>query len=257
MFKIKNKKLVFFLAVGALILAALLSLPLARLVFLDPLKYPLGFLSLIRREAGALIFFHHNYVQSELLRKETDFLKARLIEREEAVKENARLKELLSLKQKSPYKMVASRVIARSPDSWSSHIIIDKGRSSGVRRGMAVVNYLGLVGRVIETTQFTSKVLLVTDPDLGVSGLDQRSRQEGLVSGTLGANLIMRYLPQDADVKPGDAIVTSGLSSVYPKGILIGKVIETGREYSGLSLYALVKPAVSLAFIEEVLVIIQ
>lgn len=257
MFKFKNKKLVFFLSVGAIVLAIWLILPFSKFVFLDTLKYPFGALSLIRREIGALIFFHRNFTQNELLRKEADFLKARIIEREEAIKENARLKEMLSLKQKSSYRMVASRVIARSPENWSSHIIIDKGRSSGIRHGMAVVNYLGLVGRVIETTQFTSKVLLISDPDLGVSALDQRSRQEGLISGTLGSNLIMRYLPQDADIKQEDTIVTSGLSSVYPKGILIGRVIETGREYSGLSHYALIKPAVNLSFIEEVLVIIQ
>lgn len=98
--------------------------------------------------------------------------------------------------------------------------------------------------------------MLINDPDFGVSAVVQRSRQEGLVSGTLGNNLIMRYLPKDADIKVSDIIVTSGLTGKYIKGLLIGRVVEIGDEFSGLSRYCLIKPAVSLSNIEEVLIII-
>ena len=97
---------------------------------------------------------------------------------------------------------------------------------------------------------------MINDPSLGVSSIVQRSRQEGLVSGTLGANLIMRYLPEDADIIVNDLIVTSQLSQIYPKGLLVGKVVNIGRELSGLNRYAIVKPAVDCSAIEEVLVII-
>ncbi|MFA7294973.1 MAG: rod shape-determining protein MreC, partial [Candidatus Omnitrophota bacterium] len=159
-------------------------------------------------------------------------------------------------KQKSPYRLVSARVIARSPDSWSSSVTIDKGRYNGIRRGMAVINPNGLLGRVIESSEATSKVLLINDPSQGVSSIVQRSRQEGLVSGSLGGNLIMRYLPIDAQITEGDIIITSELSQVYPKGLLVGKVISIGKEFSGLSRYAVVRPAVDLSSIEEVLVII-
>ncbi len=66
----------------------------------------------------------------------------------------------------------------------------------------------------------------------------------------------MRYLPDDADIAVGDLVVTSELSQLYPKGILVGRVVNLGKEFSGLNRYALVKPAVDLANIEEVLVII-
>jgi rod shape-determining protein MreC len=85
----------------------------------------------------------------------------------------------------------------------------------------------------------------------------QRSRQEGLISGTLGNYLIMRYLPEDVDAKPGDIVITSGLNELYPKGVLIGTVAEINKEFSGLSRYAIVRPAVTLSGIEEVLVIVQ
>ena len=170
--------------------------------------------------------------------------------------ENERLKKLFSIKQRSSFKVILARVIAGSADSWSSSIIIDKGSSSGIKRGMAVITYLGLAGRVVETTGSASKIMLISDPDLSISGIVQRSRQEGIVSGTLGANLIMRYLPEDSDIRIGDTVVTSGLSKACPKGLLIGSVIEIGREYSGLSRYAIIKPAVNLSSIEEVLVVI-
>ena len=135
-------------------------------------------------------------------------------------------------------------------------MIIDKGRFNGIRRGMVVINSRGLVGRVAESTDNSSRILLINDPSLGVSSIVQRSRQEGLVSGTLGTNLIMRYLPEDADIIVNDLIVTSQFSQIYPKGLLVGKVINIGRELSGLNRYAIVKPAVDCSAIEEVLVII-
>jgi len=68
--------------------------------------------------------------------------------------------------------------------------------------------------------------------------------------------LIMKYLPKDSDIKASDIIITSGLTDNYPKGLLIGRVISIGEEFSGLSRYAIVKPAVDLSNIEEVLIII-
>jgi rod shape-determining protein MreC len=121
---------------------------------------------------------------------------------------------------------------------------------------MPVVSPQGLVGSIIECAENTSKVLLINDPNQGVSSIVQRSRQEGLVSGTLGTNLIMRYLPDDAQIIVGDVVVTSDLSQVYPKGLLVGRVVNIGREFSGLNRYALVKPVVDLSNLEEVLVII-
>jgi rod shape-determining protein MreC len=136
-------------------------------------------------------------------------------------------------------------------------VIVDKGSDSGIQRGTAVVNFLGLIGRVTETTVFTSKITLINDPNVAVSGMLQRSRQEGLISGTLGNYLIMRYLPEDVDAKPGDIVVTSGLNLMYPKGLLIGTIAEINKEFSGLSRYAIVRPAVKLSGIEEVLIIMQ
>ncbi len=216
----------------------------------------LSLVSLLKREFAGIIFYHRNMIQAEELNTQTGLLRWRLFDLRELSQENNRLKDLLNFKQKSPLRLIAARVIGRSPDAWSSSIIIDKGKNSRIMPGMIVVNPRGLVGKVVEGGDNNSKVLLINDPSQGISSIVQRSRQEGLISGTLGGNLIMRYLPDEAQIAIGDLIITSELSQVYPKGLFIGKVINIGRDFSGLCRYAIVRPSVDLASIEEVLVII-
>lgn len=252
-----NPKNLLHLAVSIILLLFLASItPVLRNPAMSILKYPLGALTLIKHEAGGIIFYHRNMVENERLSRSNDLLKRKLNELNEIYLENVRLKNLLLFKKKTNFKVIIAQVLSRSSDSWSSAIIIDKGRYHGIRSGFVVIDYLGLVGRVTDTTEFTSKVILINDPNMGVSALDQRSRQEGLVSGTLGSSLIMKYLPKDADVQVSDTVITSGLTDMYPKGILIGKIIGVGEEFSGLSRYCLIKPAVNLSNLEEVLVII-
>ncbi len=257
MLTFRRRYIIRFILFLVALLFIVSSIPIIRGPFLSAAKGPLSALNFLGREIGALIFFHHNHVVKEKLEREVNLLKQKLNASREVFLENSRLKEVLDFKQRSPYRLIISRVIARSADNWSAVFIIDKGRSQGVQKGMAVVSYLGLLGKVIETTPYSSKVMLVSDPNLSVSGIVQRSRQEGLVSGTLGTYLIMKYLPEEPDIQIRDLIITSGLNQTYPKGILIGTVIDIGVEFSGLSRYAIIKPAANLSNIEEVLVITQ
>ncbi len=256
MFKFRKEYL--FKLSGVIILLLFLSslIPALRTPFISISAYPLGLLMSIKREIGGLIFYHHNLAENERLRSEIDLLQGNLNNATELSFENARLTKLLALKQTAPYKVVAAKVVGHSADNWSSVIVANKGESNGIKRGFAVINYLGLVGRVIETSKYTSKILLINDLNFGVSALVQRSRQEGLVTGTLGNSLIMKYLPADSDIKVSDVVVTSGLTETYPKGLLIGTIVDLGQEFSGLSHYAIIKPAVNLSSLEEVLVII-
>ncbi len=252
----KKRSVINFAVIAVLLLVLCASLPFFRNPLLSILKNPLSLLSLTRREIGGIIFYHRNFIQNEKLKKEIDLLRQKLNLLKEAHLENTRLKNLLSFKQKSSYRLIAARVIGRSPDNWFSIIIIDKGTDSGVKPQAIAVTYSGLAGRVIEVGVRNSKIMLINDPELSVSAIVQRSRQEGLVSGTLGNYVIMKYLPKDADIKISDTIITSGLTAMYPKGLIIGKVIEVGEEFSGLSRYAIIRPAVNLSSIEEVLVIV-
>jgi len=254
-FKLEKKNLIILVVTCLVIVIAASIVTAFRAPFLNTLNPPLSLLTLMKREFSGYVFYRRNMIENERLKKQVDFLRSQVNLSTEIAQENVRLKELLSFKQKTPYRSIAARVIGRSPDSWSSVIIIDKGTHHGIRQGMAAMTYLGIAGRVVEASLFTSKIMLINDPNLGVSAIVQRSRQEGLAAGTLGSNLIMRYLPDGADIKEGDTVVTSGLNEVYPKGILIGTIIDAGKEFSGLSTYALIRPAVNLSNIEEVLVV--
>jgi rod shape-determining protein MreC len=255
-FEFKKKNLIYSASFVILLLFLSGLIPPLRTPLLDIFKLPLNLLNFTRHEITGIIFYHQHMAQNEKLRRENDLLKQKLITLNEVYLENERLNRLLSLKQKSSYRVIAAKVIGRPADSWSCAIIIDKGSYHGLKRGFVVINYLGLVGRVIETTFLTSKIMLINDPSLSVSAIVERSRQEGLVSGTLGSYLMMKYLPKDADIKVSDVILTSGLTSVYPKGLFVGTVIDIGEEFSGLTRYCLIKPAVNLSSIEEVLIII-
>ena len=257
MFRLQKKNLITFVVLFLFLLALVTFIPTIRKASLSTLKQPLNIAAFIRREIGAIVFYHRNFVLNQKLQNENNLLKQKLNNLNEVALENERLKSLLSFKRETPFKVIASRVIARSADSWSSVAIIDKGAKSGIKRGMSAITFLGLAGRVIDVTDSTAKVLLINDPGLSVSCIDNRSRQEGLVSGTLGNNLIMRYLPEDADIKLQDTIITSGLNSNFPKGLPVGTVVDVSKEFSGLNLYAVIRPAVNLSNIEEILVIAQ
>lgn len=257
MFKLTKRNLIHYIIPAVVVFSLFFLIASIRNPVLSIIRTPLSLLNLARRELGGIIFYHRNFIQNERLKAEIGLLKQRFNSAQETASENVRLRNLLAFKQKQQFKVIIAGVIGRSPDNWSSLLIIDKGAYHGVRRQMVVITYSGLAGRIIETDNYTSKVMLINDANFAVSGIARRSRQEGLVSGTLGGTLIMRYLNLDSDIKIGDSIITSGLTESYPKGLSIGTVTGMGNEFSGLSQYAIIKPTVNLSNIEEVLIIIS
>jgi rod shape-determining protein MreC len=239
---------------GIILLASII--PALRSPILYLFKFPLQLLTSAGREIKGFIFYHENYIENGALKRRVDFLENKLNQEREVFLENERLKQLLSFKDEIPYKVITARVIGRDPSNWASAIIINKGKRNGIRKSYVSVTFLGLIGRVVEEHETTSKVLLINDPNMCISALVQRSRQEGLVCGSLGGLLVMKYLPKDCDIKVDDTVVTSGLTDNYPKGLLIGTVAEVGTEFSGMSSYAVIKPAVNLSALEEAFIII-
>jgi rod shape-determining protein MreC len=254
-FRIHKKKVMSVVAWAFCIGCAFFIIPRARLILPVILKQPLRVLTFIQREIGSVVFFHRNFLLSERLGKEAGILRSQLIAQEELRLENERLRKLLGFTNESAYRVIAARVIGRSADSWSSTIILDRGSRAGVRGGMAVMTDAGFLGRVMDVTLVSAKVLLISDPGMGISGIVQRSRQEGLVSGTLGTSLVMRYLPEAPDIQAGDVVVTSGLNQVYPKGLLLGTVTNVVKDAGGISTHAVLAPAVNMSGLEEVLII--
>jgi len=224
----------------------------AKIFFMHVLKAPLKIADAIPKFPS--IFPKSKLVKENILLKEKiKELDAQISELKEIEKENQRLRSLLDFKKRREFSVISAQVIARDASIWSDTAIIDKGRKSGITPNMAVVTEDGLVGRITEVGSTVSRVLLVTDPESRVGAILQDSRELGIVEGTLRSILKMRYLNIDADVKEGDAVLTSGFGGNFPKGILIGKVIKVEMDKSKLYKYAYIKPAVNLGKLEEIL----
>jgi rod shape-determining protein MreC len=150
---------------------------------------------------------------------------------------------------------VRGRVIGYEPSNLISVLIIDIGRRDGVQKGMPVVTERGLVGHIHTVGANWAKVLLIVDPSSSVAALVQSSRAPGLVSGRLGKDLVMDYIPQEDTVSVGDVILTSGMSGNYPKSLLIGQVLEVEQRDIDPFQRAIVRPSVNFERLETVLVI--
>ncbi len=200
--------------------------------------------------------------ESKAVKEENKELKEKI---EMAYQENAilkekliaydRMKKLLELKESFSYEMIPSLVISREPGNWFNSIIIDKGTEDGVRKNMAVATYRGLVGRVISVDSHTAKILLILDQRSAVGGMIQRSRDIGVVKGSESNYCYLEYLSHDADIKVDDIVITSGLGSVFPKGIVIGRIAGIKKESHDLFQKVIIKPEVDFTKLEEMFVV--
>lgn len=197
---------------------------------------------------------------------------ARLREQNERLTlENVRLREqAIAQEQQSkldataralPYDTVSAPVIARDPSGVVRSIVIGGGTGAGIAVGHVVLSDQGLVGRVSEVGPNYAKVVLVTDSSSVVSALVQGSRATGLVRGQFGDTLVMEWILQTEPVKAGDVVVTAGLGigaelhSFYPKGLILGRVVEVAKATDAAYLKAVVLPAVDVRRLERVLVV--
>lgn len=220
-------------------------------IFRTPLKIISGSVYALRDVAG----FREILQENKLLRENISNLEKELLNFQEAKLENERLKKLLDFKESEKRRFLPALVIAKDPSGLSDAVIIDRGRKDRIEKGMIAISGSGVAGRVIETGWRISRVLLITDYNSVFSGVVERTRDEGAVSGNMRAGLIMKYLDIGCDVKKGDKIITSGLYGIFEKGILIGEVVSVEPDSSGLYINAIIKPEVDIRKLEEVLVV--
>jgi rod shape-determining protein MreC len=216
---------------------------------------PIQIISFPFKEMKKILYYHRTFEEYMKLRREVTTLKTRLINMDEAIRENERLARLLEFKRSTVFSSIGANVIGRDPSNWNSIIIIDKGSKDKVTVGLPVVSALGVVGKVAEVSPDMSKVILLTDPSFSVVAITERSREVGLISGTLQGMCRMKYIDANVPLEIGDQIMTSKLSSSFPEGLLIGEVISINATESGKTIGCIVKPAVPLSQLEEVLVI--
>lgn len=225
--------------------------------------------SFAAKASNGIISFVQKVFKTSDADKELEQLQVRMAQLEQAADENAklkaeneRLKKLLNyVETLENYEYVTAVVTGNSQGVWFETFTINAGRNKGIEKDMPVVCAEGLVGRVIEVGANWSKVTAIIDPSSEVSVMVERTRDIGVVRGSFSAmsdnQLELYFLPSGFDLVPGDKIVTSGMSSIFPKTITVGTVSEvTRRSAEGSQSNAIIEPAVDFGHLEEVLVLV-
>ena len=201
--------------------------------------------------------------QLEQSRADHQELRAQSARAEELSKENNRLRAALGWQKQMTWRLKPSRVVGRDPANWWRNIKIDVGSRDGVTNNLAVLTAEGLVGRISEVGYSQSTVVLVGDSDCRVSVLIEddgnKIRDNGVIapnsSSPLNNQLVdLSFLSQNAVLRPGQKVLTSGLGGIFPKGIHVGEIVDSRTSGFGLYTEARVRLAVRMNALEEVFV---
>ena len=190
------------------------------------------------------------------LRRENQQLRLQAMQAQETTNENARLRQLLGWQRQTSWKLKLAKVVLREPANWWRTVQIDLGSRDGLRVNLPVLTMDGLVGRISSVSLTRSQVVLLGDPNCKVSArVDNETRDTGIIgpSGPLDTEFVgLGFLSRNANLKPGQNVVTSGDGGIFPKGIPIGKVVDVQPADYGLRTEARVKLAANLNALEEV-----
>lgn len=196
------------------------------------------------------------------LRHENERLEQRNRTLDALAVENEVLTALLAIRNTLEYSTVAARVIARELAVVSRVVMIDAGSDDGLEIGDVVIGAGGaLAGRVTELGASAARVTLISDPASTVIGETVGSRATGEVVGDLGGTLVMSKIDATRQVVLGEEVITAGLTlgdgirSPYPRGLVIGRIIDVTRDPNAVVQTAFVDPAIDLNRLEALLVI--
>jgi rod shape-determining protein MreC len=188
------------------------------------------------------------------LREEVERLTA---ERNEAMERSTRLDLLereLGLQKRPTYPTVAANVVSRDMSLWSRRLILDRGTMDGIKKDMPVATNSGIVGRVVSVGPNWAQVQVITDKLAGAGAMLQQSRAMGEMRGLGTDRCELKSISTGQEVQIGEAVVTTGLDRIYPKGLLIGTVEQVEGDPNSPSLKIIINPSARVDRIEQVLV---
>lgn len=153
--------------------------------------------------------------------------------------ENARLRKLLDVKERENAKGQVAQILYTARDPFSRRVVVDKGQQGGIVAGQPVIDEGGVVGQVTRVFPFSAEVTLITDKDQAVPVQVVRTGMRSVAFGLGNGQLELKYMPANADVQPGDLLVTSGLDGIYLAGFPVAKVVQVERNaaYSFARIY--------------------
>ena len=241
------------LLLGAAVVAALCCSHPLRATALTLLRLPF---TIVKTTAAALILLP----RLPSLAKENAALRQELVQRQleaaqlrERVRQTGETERLLQAAPSLSAGGLIASIIGRSPLPTQQTVLLDKGSRQGLTPHSIIMDASGVIGRVVDVQPQTALVLLLTDPESRLAALVERSRETGLLVGRAAGQCELRYLGVEADVQPGDRVVTAGLGGPFPKGLVLGTVARiVVDEQAGMAV-AYVEPAAQLSRLEEVL----
>lgn len=258
-----------------LIVAVLLAAALAVLSNATEKSIPAmivqGALAPFKAGANALTKQAENYYsymfRYESLVAENEALKAQIASMEDDARqadsyyrENQRLRSVLNLTStRDSFQLVDSYIIAWSSNDWSSTVTINKGEDAGIQTNMCAITANGeVVGLVSEVGPNYAIVKTVLDSSLEISATIASSGYNGMVQGgyTSGRKDLLRmdYLPSSAIIRNNDQVVTSG-STVYPRNLILGFVVDAGYDDTGVAKFAMLEPAAQIGSLEQLFIL--
>lgn len=193
------------------------------------------------------------------LKREVAELALLRIDLERVEAENVRLREALGYVRKSPGSWLAAGVLSKQGGAAAARdtLRVDKGSGDGVTEGAIVVSPEGLIGRVGAVTLHTSEVMLITDTSVKVAceieTLDT-VRPRGILLGGGEDILVLGHLRNAGEVPPRSRVLTSGLGGIFPKGLVVGTLLDVRKDGNGLASEGEVQPAVDFSTLEDVFI---
>lgn len=198
--------------------------------------------------------------QNDQYREEIDRLQSEIARLRELEVENRDLRNLLGLKQRAGTgELVPVRVIARDPSPFVQAITVDRGSDDGVKEGMTIITWRGVVGRVSRVGPNSSKVLLITDTSSSISGRVQSSdaRVTGIIRGRPEGGLVMQRIPQEESLQMGETVVTSDFGGLLPEGLVVGQIVQVRRKDVDVMQEAIIEPSADMKRLERLYVLLS
>ena len=190
------------------------------------------------------------------LESEVSKLQSQVVTLQKAVDEGKILEALVNYARANPENStLTAAVIGRDPSPFLRYLIIDKGSTDGIYKGMPVINDQGLVGRVDAVISNAARVQLITDSASVINIRLEKSKKDAILTGSPNGELQIQLLSQDVEVLPGEVILTSGISGGYPADIIVGQVLSVKKKDSDLFQEATVQPVVDFGSLKIVMVI--
>ncbi|MDQ2687697.1 MAG: rod shape-determining protein MreC [Armatimonadota bacterium] len=179
---------------------------------------------------------------------------------EQAQAENVRLRRLLAFREKSTLPLIAAEVVALKPSVQTDTLTLARGLADGARpHGVVLAPDGSLVGQILEASSHSCTALMLTDSGSSVGAQVQRpglaNGPVGICQGDRAGHLQLTYLAHEADIRPGDSVITSGLGGVFPKGLPIGKVLSVTFDRTRSVKTAQVEPLADFNHLEEAFVL--